>query len=121
MLAVDTPSVAFGDTSPASWGGESAIRRLALVFLAFVFSIVALDLLFPPPLKRARELSPLVTDRNGQWLHAFATPEGRWRFEADLDEIDSLFVSRVIAVEDQRFYVHWGVDPLAVLRAGTVR
>ncbi|WP_375206663.1 penicillin-binding protein 1C [Hyphococcus sp.] len=118
MLAVDTPSVAFGDTSPASGGGESAIRRLALVFLAFVFSIVALDLLFPPPLERARELSPLVTDRNGQWLHAFATPEGRWRFEADLDEIDSLFVSRVIAVEDQRFYAHWGVDPLAVLRAG---
>jgi penicillin-binding protein 1C len=80
--------------------------------------LAALDLLFPPPLERANELSPLVTDRNGEWLHAFATPEGRWRFEADLDQVDPVFVYRLIAVEDKRFYSHWGVDPLAVMRAG---
>ncbi|WP_207764637.1 penicillin-binding protein 1C [Hyphococcus luteus] len=86
--------------------------------LAAVAIIAALDLLFPPPLSRAENLSPLVTDRNGEWLHAFATPEGRWRFRADLETIDPSFVERVIAVEDKRFYAHPGVDPLAVLRAG---
>jgi penicillin-binding protein 1C len=80
--------------------------------------LIALDLLFPPPLKRAQDLSPMVTDRNGEWLHAFATPEGRWRFAADLDAVDPVFVERLIAVEDKRFYAHWGVDPLAVMRAG---
>ena len=93
-------------------------RRIVFLALALLAAIAAFDLLFPPPLDRAQNLSPLVTDRNGEWLHAFATPEGRWRFEADLDQIDPVFVERLIAVEDKRFYKHWGVDVLAVMRAG---
>lgn len=92
-------------------------RNLALA-LAAIVALAALDLIFPPPLERARDLSPLVVDRNGEWLHAFATEEGRWRFEADLDQIDPTFIERLIAIEDKRFYGHWGVDPLAVMRAG---
>ena len=94
-------------------------RHPVWVALAVVIAIVALDLLFPPPLERGRALSPLVVDQNGEWLHAFAAPEGRWRFEADLDEIDPVFVERLVLVEDKRFYSHLGVDPLAVMRAGT--
>ncbi len=86
--------------------------------LAAVFAIVALDLLLPPPLERAHAVSPLVVDREGQWLHAFATDEGRWRFEANLDEIDHTFIDHLVLVEDKRFWSHWGVDPLAVMRAG---
>ncbi len=104
--------IALGDMVKSRW------RRISFAALAVVMSIAALDLLFPPPLDRATQLSPLVTDRDGEWLHAFATPEGRWRFEADLETIDPVFVERLIAVEDKRFYAHWGVDPFAVLRAG---
>jgi penicillin-binding protein 1C len=78
----------------------------------------AADLLFPPPLERAQIVSPLVLDHEGRWLHAFATPEGRWRFAADLDAIDPSFVERLVLMEDKRFWRHWGVDPLAVARAG---
>jgi len=98
--------------------GWAAWRKVAALSIAALVAIAALDLLLPPPLDRAGNLSPLVTDRNGEWLHAFATKEGRWRFEANLDGIDPAFVERLIAVEDQRFYAHWGVDPLAVARAG---
>ena len=83
-----------------------------------LLSLIAADLLFPPPLERARDVSPLILDHEGRWLHAFTTDEGRWRFAADLDEIDPGFVDRLIAVEDKRFYDHWGVDPAAVARAG---
>lgn len=109
----------FAPPSPR-WGeGKTApLRRLLISFSTLLLTLAALDLLFPPPLERAQALSPLVVDRNGEWLHAFATPEGRWRFEADLDQIDQSFVEKVIAVEDKRFYSHWGVDPLAVMRAG---
>ena len=86
--------------------------------LAFLASIIAADMALPPPLERAAQTSPLVLDRNGQWLHAFGTQEGRWRFRAVLETIDPVFVERLIAVEDKRFRAHWGVDPLAVLRAG---
>lgn len=83
-----------------------------------VFSLFALDLLFPPPLERAADVSPLILDKDGRWLHGFTTKEGRWRFAADLDAVDPGFVERLIEVEDKRYYAHWGVDPAAVLRAG---
>lgn len=91
--------------------------RIIVAALAFVVAAAGADLIFPPPLHRAETLSPLVLDREGRWLHAFTTPEGRWRFRADLDAIDPVFVERLIAVEDKRFYDHWGVDPVAVARA----
>lgn len=78
---------------------------------------VILDIAAPPPLGKTA-VSPLVLDREGRWLHAFATPEGRWRFRADLDGVDPVFVERLVAVEDKRFWKHGGVDPLAVARAG---
>lgn len=81
--------------------------------------VAAADIAFPPPLDRASQLSPLALDRNGAWLHGFTTAEGRWRFHTDLDEVDPVFVERLIAIEDKRFRSHWGVDPLAVIRAGT--
>lgn len=80
--------------------------------------LFAADILAPPPLEKGRAVSPLVVDQNGQWLHAFTTDEGRWRFAADLDEIDASFVERLILIEDKRFYQHPGVDPAAVFRAG---
>ncbi len=86
--------------------------------LAAIFAIAAADLLFPPPLERAEVVSPLALDREGRWLHAFATPEGRWRFAADLDEIDPAFIERLVLIEDKRFWRHAGVDPLAMARAG---
>lgn len=99
-------------------GWARAPVRFAMAIAVLLAIVLALDLLFPPPLERAKALSPLVVDRNGEWLHAFATKKGRWRFEADLDAIDPAFVERLIAVEDKRFYSHPGVDAFAVARAG---
>ena len=90
--------------------------RLAAAFAA-IMSIVVMDVIFAPPLDRARAVSPLITDQNGEWLHSFANDEGRWRFKADLDAIDSAFVERLVLIEDKRFWSHWGVDPLALMRA----
>ncbi len=97
--------------------GKVLIRRLIACAAAFVALPAVLDLALPPPLQRAANASPLALDRNGTWLHAFTTAEGRWRFAADLDEIDPVFIERLIAIEDERFYAHPGVDPLAIMRA----
>lgn len=105
----------------AAGGGDSkalaAARRLALGLAAFLSLLLALDAAFPPPLKRAEAYSPLVLDREGRWLHAFATDKGRWRFKADVEKIDPVFVERLVAVEDKRFYAHPGVDFAALMRA----
>ncbi|MGD9799635.1 MAG: penicillin-binding protein 1C [Parvularculaceae bacterium] len=92
-------------------------RRPFLLIAAVAAGAILADILFPPPISRAHEVSAIVADRNGYWLHAFATKEGRWRFSADLDEIDPAFVTELIEIEDKRFWTHWGVDPAAVIRA----
>jgi penicillin-binding protein 1C len=37
---------------------------------------------------------------------------------ADLTRTDPVFVKRLIAVEDERFFWHFGVDPISIVRAG---
>ena len=59
----------------------------------------------------------MVTDRRGVWLRALPVEQGRWRLRTDLDGVDPRFVRRLVAMEDARFYLHPGVDPVAALRA----
>ncbi len=92
-------------------------KRVATMVLALMLTLFALDQTFPPPLARVREVSPVVVDRNGEWVMAFTTPQGAWRLEARLDEIDPEFQRRLIAIEDSRFWFHPGVDPIALARA----
>jgi penicillin-binding protein 1C len=92
-------------------------RPWAVGLLAVLLTLFSLDQLFPPPLARIREVSPVVVDRHGEWLMAFTTREGTWRLEARLDEIDPEFRRRLIAIEDERFWFHPGVDPIALTRA----
>jgi penicillin-binding protein 1C len=89
----------------------------ARVLLVAMVTLFSLDLAFAPPLQRIREVSPVVTDRHGEWLMAFTTTSGTWRLEARLDEIDPEFQRRLIAIEDERFWFHPGVDPIALARA----
>ena len=91
--------------------------RTGLVLAAFAATLVTLDVLFPPPIERARSGSLIVTDTNGIPLRAFPTEDGRWRIRADLENTDPLFIEALIGIEDERFYSHWGVDPFAVARA----
>jgi penicillin-binding protein 1C len=92
-------------------------KSWARVLLAVMVTLFALDVSFPPPLARVREVSPVVVDRNGEWLMAFTTSQGTWRLEARLDEIDPEFQRRLIAIEDERFWFHPGFDPIALARA----
>ena len=63
------------------------------------------------------ELSTQVLDRNGRLLRAYATPEGRWRLPATVNDVDPRFVEMLQTYEDRRFRKHRGVDPLAMMRA----
>ena len=95
-------------------------RRGLVTLVCAALGVLALDRLFPPPLDEVRT-STVVTDREGEWLHGFAvrdeSGEARWRLAVSLEEVDPLFVERLIAIEDKRFWSHPGIDPLAVLRA----
>jgi penicillin-binding protein 1C len=94
--------------------GVSANLVLATML---AFGLDAADRAFPPPLEKARTVSTEVLDADGQLLRAFATPEGRWRLGTTAKDVDPQFVRMLIAYEDQRFWQHRGIDPIALARA----
>lgn len=88
------------------------------IFLVFlVICVVMVDSFFPPPIERVLDQGVIVTDRHGEWLHAFSNDQKRWRFAVALEEIDPGFLKHLIAIEDERFFLHPGIDPLAIGRA----
>ena len=96
------------------------VRRIVhglLALLALECVVFALDAAFPPNLSRAERSSPVTLDRRGAWLRALPVENGRWRIRADLTRTDPVFLNRLIKIEDARFWIHPGVDPVSVLRA----
>jgi penicillin-binding protein 1C len=62
--------------------------------------------------------STVVTARDGRLLRPFTTADGRWRLPIDVADVDPAYIRMLLAFEDNRFYVHHGVDWLAFGRAG---
>ena len=87
------------------------------LLLAAETVVAALDLAFPPPMRKIEQASVVVLDRKGAWLGATPAEQGRWRLRVDLAQVDPVFVRRLKALEDARFDLHPGVDPVALARA----
>ncbi len=104
----------------SSWWKGDPVRTVTLALLILMgveTAVFALDAAFPPDMSRALRSSPVALDRRGVWLRALPVEDGRWRIRADLDRTDPIFLKRLVAVEDARFWVHAGVDPISLLRA----
>ncbi len=100
------------------------ISRRVLVWPLLVVALVAttalaLDRIFPPDLARYQARSTEIVDANGRLLRAFTTADGKWRLKTGVDEVDPTYLALLKAYEDRRFDAHWGIDPLAVLRAAS--
>ncbi len=101
-------------------------RRVALAGLGLsavlaaglAVGLLALDRIFPPDLTRLDGLSRVVVDRDGQRLRAYLSADGFRRLPTDVGSVDPDYLAMLVAFEDQRFWRHGGVDPLALLRAG---
>jgi penicillin-binding protein 1C len=101
-------------------GAGGVPRRIVIALIALLSLETAafvLDAAFPPDMARAHRSSAVALDRRGAWLRALPVEDGRWRIRADLDRTDPQFVRRLIKIEDARFYLHPGVDPLSLVRA----
>ncbi|WP_050929176.1 penicillin-binding protein 1C [Aestuariivita boseongensis] len=63
------------------------------------------------------ETSVEVVDRTGTLMRVFPVEDGRWRLAVSVSDVDPLLIDMLIRYEDQRFWSHAGVDPLALIRA----
>lgn len=93
------------------------LTGFAIAATTLAATALALDRLFPPDLSRYHDRSTEVVDANGRLLRAFTTADGKWRLKTSVDDVDPLYLGLLKAYEDRRFDSHWGVDPLAAVRA----
>jgi len=103
-----------------------SIKRLAItatiIAVTLTGSFLTLSTLFPFPhgqmeyMKSDRK-SMLLLDTDGKALRAFRGNEDSWTFWLPRNKINPHLVNAIIAAEDERFYSHFGVDPLSVTRA----
>src|ERR1700722_7222952 len=95
-------------------------RRLlsaGFAMLGVVGALATADRANPPDMARYRELSPEVVDRHGILLRPFLSKDGFWRLKTIPADVNPRYLAVLKAYEDKRFESHWGVDPLAMVRA----
>ena len=92
------------------------ITLLILVGILCLTTVVALSVL-PLPDRITPSLSPVVYSAEGVLLRAYLNQEDKWRLPVTLTELPPWFVKGFLCLEDRRFFVHPGADPLAMARA----
>jgi len=96
---------------------------LALLCLAAVVSLVLYQWLLAdlPPISAVeqRMIRPTtqILDRNGRSLYEVLDPDAGKQINLTLAAFPQRCVEATLATEDSRFYLHPGVDPIAILRA----
>ena len=70
----------------------------------------------PRNLFKGTPYSTVVTDRNGELLGARIAADGQWRFPVS-DTVPAKFRTALVTFEDRWFYLHPGVNPVALVRA----
>lgn len=98
------------------WLGLDRWRRHELRLAAVLSLLLVLDAWFPPPLPPERG-GVIVVASDGTPLRHWPSPDGAWRHPVQLEEISPLYLEAVQGYEDRWFRWHFGVNPLAMIRA----
>ncbi|HVM89572.1 MAG TPA: penicillin-binding protein 1C [Puia sp.] len=83
--------------------------------MCIVILFFLLNRIFPLP--DQIEYSAVITDDNGDVIHAFLTKDQQWRMKTELSEISPLLRKTIIEKEDKYFYYHPGINPVAVVKS----
>jgi 1A family penicillin-binding protein len=81
----------------------------SIFVLAMVIFLYAVPL--PPP---AVPVATRLFDRNGETVGSLFSQN---RLPVSLSQIPEVFLKGIVAIEDERFYSHHGIDPLGLIRA----
>ena len=97
------------------------MRKIFFTILSGLFlTLMLVALIFvwrSPDLGRLADVSQVLRGDGQEIINLRLTNSGHWREPAQLERIDPQLIKMLIAYEDKRFWQHFGVDPLAVMRA----
>ncbi len=81
-----------------------------------VLVFMLMHILFP--LKVKVNYSTAVLSSEGVLLNAYLNKEDKWRIKTDIKKVSPLLMKTILAKEDKWFYWHFGVNPIAIAKAG---
>lgn len=64
------------------------------------------------------EFSSAYCDRNGKLLQIFLTEDEQYRLFKPIEEYPPEFIEALLMQEDRYFYSHFGINPVAIFKAG---
>ncbi len=103
---------------PHSWWARSLVLPVHAAIVALILFVAsAWSVSFPKALFERIPASQVIYDREGNVLRVFRNCDDNFLIPIDPCDVSPHLVEATIAVEDKRFMSHYGVDPLAVLRA----
>lgn len=96
--------------------------RPLLVGMLVVFVVLWVSLrVVPLPTRLTAAPSTVITFAGGSPAFVFLSPDDKYRMAVNADDlhdtIDPDYVDALLRFEDRRFYLHPGVDPLAIARS----
>src|SRR5687767_9094487 len=83
---------------------KTLLKRIIVVCISTCGLFYIFNFFFPLPDKI--EYSTIITDNQGEVIHAFLTRDDKWRMKTDLDEISPLLRKTIVAKEDKYFFYH---------------
>lgn len=96
----------------------NTLKKIILLFSIFIVTITVLNYLYPLDIQRLNKpKSTLIYDRNGKLLTLKLSSDGYLRIPIEKKEINSNIKKIVLGYEDRYFYNHFGINPLAIIRA----
>ena len=87
---------------------------LCAVF-ATVLALLFLDHRYP--LQTQQSYSTVVLAERGEILRAFSNDKQQWRYPIENTQVPPHYLELLLGYEDRYFYWHFGVNPLAIVRA----
>ena len=97
-----------------NWNKAAKVVTLCGLLLALIISSFWW---VPLPERLVQPDSQTVLWRDGNLAHTFLSPDERWRLNGDPSRLDPNYLKALYLIEDERFHLHFGVDPLAIVRA----
>lgn len=95
---------------------RSICRKFLLGSVVLICMLMLSAFLAAPELVQRQHYSTVVYDNSNQLLGARLSSDGQWRF-TPVDQLPERYSICLRRYEDQRFYWHLGIDPIAVVRA----
>ncbi|MBL0342157.1 MAG: transglycosylase domain-containing protein [Bacteroidetes bacterium] len=91
------------------------LKRIAIASTIVAMLFLILNSVYP--LRKAPEYCQIITDKDQNILHAFLSNDDKWRMQIVPGEINETFLKTLLYKEDNYFYYHPGVNPIALVRA----